>query len=255
MVQGGNAVEGGASTTVGTGGTPITITNNTIAGQSAANRMGTQGILFNVNGTGTGNFNVSNNNVSNTVGNSISHNVFGDAVVTSTISGNTVVSNNQLGSQGIAGGTSTTGGFATNTPSLTVTITNNNVSQTDGNGILMVARDSSGGQLNIAVKSNTVAAPLGGVRPGIRVDAGNATGDNDVCLDISGNTSAGSGGSQGIGLRKQGTSTTVNAFGIEGLPADGTPNIENYVNGQNPAGNGTLLISATSGFTSCGSAP
>ena len=258
QVIGGNAVEGGASSTVGTGGTPINITNNIISGQSAANRIGTQGILFNVNGTGTGNFNVSGNSITNTVGNSISHNVFGDAVVTSIISNNTVVKGdtaNTLGTSGIAGGTSFTTGFATNTPSLTVTIANNNISQTDGNGILMVARDNATGSLNITVRSNTVAAPLGGVRPGIRVDAGNATGDNDVCLDMFGNTSAGSGGSQGLGLRKQGTSTTINAFGVEGMAATATPGVEAYVASLNPAGGGVLLISATSGFSNCGSAP
>ncbi|MEK6335643.1 MAG: Calx-beta domain-containing protein [Acidobacteriota bacterium] len=254
QILGGNAVEGGASCTMGSAGNPIAITNNTISGLSAANRIGTQGIIFNVNGTGTGNFNVSGNSVSHTAGNSISHNVFGDAVVTTAIDGNTVVANNSLATSGIAGGTSTTAGF-TSTPSLTVTVTNNNVSRADGNGILFVARDNAIGQLNIQVKNNTVAAPLTGVRPGIRVDAGTATGDNDVCLDILGNTSAGSGGSLGIGLRKQGTSTTVNAFGIEGMGATATPAVEAFVNGQNPSGGGTVLLSATSGFSNCGSAP
>lgn len=254
MVQGGNSTEGGDSGNLGIPGSGtdiIAITNNIISGQSAANRIGTQGILFNVNGTGQGNFNVTGNSVSHTVGNSISHNVFGDAVVTSTISNNTVISNNTLGAAGIAGGTSFTSGFATNTPSLTVTLSGNNVSQTDGNGILFVARDLANAVLTAKVLNNTVAAPLGGVRPGIRVDAGNAAGDNDVALEISGNTSAGSGGSQGIGLRKQGTDPAINAFGIEGLSPSptGTPNVENWVNSRNPAGGGTLLISATSGFT------
>ncbi|MEK6336042.1 MAG: Ig-like domain-containing protein [Acidobacteriota bacterium] len=257
MVLCGNAVEGGTVTTCGSGGANlVNITNNTLSGENAVNGFGTQGILFNENGTGTGNFNVSGNNVKHTTGNSISHNVFGDATVTTTINGNTVVSNNCcLASSGIAGGTSDVGGFVNNTPTLTVTITNNNVSATDGNGILMVARDAEGGHLNISIKTNTVAAPGGGVRPGIRVDAGNSGLDNDVCLDISGNTSAGSGGTQGIGLRKEGTSTTVNAFGIEGMVATATPGIEAFVNGQNPAGGGTLLISATSGFSNCATAP
>lgn len=260
MVIGGNATKGGASSTMGSAGNPIAITNNIISGQSAANRMGTQGILFNVNGTGTGNFNVSGNSVFNTVGNSISHNVFGDAVVVSTISNNNVIKGdvaNTLGTSGIVGGTSFTTGFSTNTPSLTVTITGNNITGTDGNGILMVARDNATGQLNISVKNNTVAAPLGGVRPGIRIDAGNsaAGSDNDVCLDISGNISAGSGGSEGIGLRKQGTSITVNAFGVEGMAATSTPGVEAYVAGLNPMGGGVLLISATSGFNNCVTAP
>ena len=109
--------------------------------------------------------------------------------------------------------------------------------------------------MKVKIQNNTVAAPLTGVRPGIRVDAGNNTAGEDaaVCVNLSGNTSAGSGGTQGLGLRKQGTTPTTNDFGIHGLPggSTATPNVEAYVNGQNPAGGGTLLISATSGFSTC----
>jgi hypothetical protein len=146
-------------------------------------------------------------------------------------------------------------GGGTETPHLTLTATNNTISQTDGNGILLVGRGTSG-QADLSIKNNTVAAPLTGVRPGIRVDAGNASsGDDAVCLAISGNTSAGSGGTQGIGLRKQGGTSTTNDFGVVGMAATATPGIETYVNGLNPAGNGTLLISATSGFSNCSPAP
>jgi len=143
----------------------------------------------------------------------------------------------------------------TETPTLNIAVTGNTISQTDGNGILLVARDAAG-HLNAGVRNNNVAAPLAGVRPGIRLDAGNTNSTDDaVCADISGNTSAGSGGSQGIGLRKQGTVPTTNDFGIEGMAATGTPGVESFVDGQNPAGNGTLLISAASGFSSCNTAP
>jgi hypothetical protein len=251
----------------------IDITANEInkPGNGSTVKTGGEGIIALVNGVGQGNFNISNNNVQQNTGTSISSSAFGNANVTETITANTVVSNNTVASQGIGIGTSTTGGFATNSPHLTATVTNNNVSQTDGNGILTVARDGSGGLLDVSIKSNTVAAPLTGVRPGIRIDAGNATGDNDVCLDISGNTSAGSGNptstkQPGIGLRKQGTSTTVNAFGVKGMTvATATPDVENFVNAQNPgsagggptsgAVGGTVLISASSGFSNCSSAP
>jgi hypothetical protein len=134
-------------------------------------------------------------------------------------------------------------------------VTNNTVSNTDGNGILLVGRGTSG-IAKLGIRNNTVAAPTAGVRQGIRVDAGNnQSGDDAVCLDISGNTSAGSGAALGIGLRKQGTTATTNDFGIEGMAATSSPGVEAYVNGLNPAGGGTLLISATSGFTNCSTAP
>jgi hypothetical protein len=44
----------------------------------------------------------------------------------------------------------------------------------------------------------------------------------------------------------------VNVFGVDGMAATATPDVEAYVNGQNPAGGGTQLLSATSGFSNCG---
>ena len=73
-----------------------------------------------------------------------------------------------------------------------------------------------------------------------------------MCLNISGNTSAGSTGpALGIGLRKQGTVSTTNKFAVNGMAATSSPGVEAYVNGLNPSGGGTLLISATSGFSNC----
>jgi hypothetical protein len=252
QVQCGNANSSSApASTCGTNGSGtniINITNNNIHGASSANRMGAEGLIALINGRGQGNFNITSNDIRNTVGIALSHSAFGLATVTSTISSNTIVANNGLAAQGIGLGTGQTGGFATNTPSIGTTITSNNISQVDGNGILVVARDSSG-TVNAKIQNNIVAAPLTGVRPGIRVDSGSANGNSTVCLNISGNTSAGSGGTQGIGLRRQ--STNTNVFGINGMSATATPGVETYVNGLNPAGNGTLLISATSGFSNC----
>jgi len=86
-----------------------------------------------------------------------------------------------------------------------------------------------------------------------------------MCLEISGNTTAGSTNSgtatisPGINLRKQGTDPTINTFGIEGLSPSptGTPNVENHVNSLNTSTSGTFgvggtaLLSAQTGFTSC----
>jgi hypothetical protein len=39
------------------------------------------------------------------------------------------------------------------------------------------------------------------------------------------------------------------------MAATSSPGVEAFVDGQNPAGGGTLLISATSGFSNCNTAP
>ncbi len=278
QAQGGNGNAAGPAGVFGTAGSGtdiIAITGNTVKGFSSANRIGTQAILAVVNGKGQGNFNISNNGtvanpITNVSGTALAVSSFGFANVTATVANNVIVANHaaSTGASGIGAGTSQT--FASSdTPTLTVSISNNNVSQTDGNGIIATARDATG-HLNVSIKNNTVAAPLGGIRNGIRVDAGNGVSvDDDVCLDISGNTTAGTGHTNaGIGLRKQGTSTTVNAFGIEGMAATSTPGVEQFVGngaGQNPGSengtsgdgsvNGVLLISATSGFSNCATAP
>ncbi len=264
IAQGGNANAAGVAGTFGIAGSAtdiIGITGNTIKGNSPAIRMGTNAIVTSVNGKGQGNFNISNNGtlanpITNITGNVIVNSSLGVATVTSTISNNVIVANHQVafgGPVGISIGADQTAGIGT-TASLTIGVANNNISQVDGNGILATARQNT--TLNITIKNNTVAAPLSGFRPGIRVDSNPvAAGNTNVCLDILGNTSAGSGGFLGIGLRKQGTNPAVNVFGIEGMSATASPGIEAFVDGQNPAGGGTQLISATSGFSNCSSAP
>lgn len=243
----------------------VSITNNKIAGQSMANPINGEAIVALANGRAQANFNISNNGTAALPlrfmkGIAISSSSFGLAQVSLTASGNVIDAQSQIfGAQGIGVGLGTTFA-ASDTPRMDVTISGNDISRTDGNGILAVARDTNG-TLNAKIQNNTVDAPLGGVREGIRIDSGNAggTGENDtVCLNISGNTSAGNqtsspGGPWGIGLRKQGTVANQFTFGIHGLPSSpaGTPTVENYVNSQNPAGGNTLLISAESGFTSC----
>ena len=260
VVMGGNSVSTGSAGTVGVAGSAtdvVAITSNSIRGQSTAARMGTNAILVAVSGRGQGNFDISNNGtaaspLTNVSGIAIGVGANGFANVTATTANNVIVANNAFGSGGITGGTGITFTNA-DTPSLNWKITGNSISATDGNGILAVARSVTG-TLKVKIQNNIVAAPLTGIRQGIRVDAGNTASINDsVCLNISGNTSAGSGGATGIGLRKQGTNASVNAFGIHGLPASpaGSPVVETYVDSQNPAGGGTQLLSATTGFTAC----
>jgi hypothetical protein len=272
MAQGGNGNAAGPAGTFGTAGDAtniIAVTGNHVAGASATNRIGTQAIIGVVNGKGQGNFNISNNGtvgqpITNVSGNGIAVSTFGNATATATVSSNVIVANNINASAGIGAGTSSTFG-ASDTPTLTVTISSNTVSQTDGNGILVTARDATG-TVFAKIQNNTVAAPLSGLRNGIRVDAGNGISvDDRMCLNISGNTTAGTGHTNaGIGLRKQGTVSTTNDFSINGMAATSSPGVEQFVGngaGLNPGSengtagdgsvNGVILISALSGFSSC----
>jgi hypothetical protein len=219
QVQGGNGNAGGPATGfVGHVGSPtdvINITNNVVAGQSAASRIATFGISTTVNGRGEGNFNLDGNSVSNTIGNAINIGSFGFANVFAKVNNNTVDPHNSAGAAAIGAGTSQTFGSNTETPTLTVHLDNNTVHNSDGNGILVTARDAHG-TVNAQITNNYVDVPFSGNRNGIRVDAGNGVSSDDaVNLEIFGNTSAGSGLSpEGIGLRKQGTVATTNDFNI-----------------------------------------
>ncbi len=269
LAQGGNSNAAGPSGTIGVSGSAtnvVAITGNTIHGQSSANRMGTSAIIATVSGKGQGNFDIETNGsvaspLTNMAGTAILCGTNGNTTSTFVVSNNVIVANNTVASNGIGGGTGVTFGTS-DTPNMTWTIANNAISATDGNGILAVARGTTG-SLKVKIQNNTVAAPLSGLRQGIRVDAGNGSSiDDSVCLNISGNTSSGStlapNTASGIGLRKQGTTTTTNDFSINGMAATASPGVENYVGGLNPASTtgtfgttGTDLVSATSGFSNC----
>jgi hypothetical protein len=272
---GGNSSGSGPAGTFGvpgSGSDVIAITNNLMNGGSLG--VGNQPDRFftgGVNGSGQGNFNISGNGtaanpITNIDGVVIELNQFGTGSMTATVNNNRIVANNAVGSAGINVGCDADASTALDNAVVSATISGNNVSDTDGPGIFAIARGSDC-SLTARILSNTVAAPdtTTAARAGIRVDSGSAAGDTTLCLEISGNTTAGSTNtststtSPGINLRKQATSTTVNIFGIEGLSPSptGTPNVENHVNGLNTSTsgtfgvNGTALLSGTSGFTNC----
>jgi len=186
----------------------------------------------------------------------------GYADMVGTVNNNAIVAThtpNLGGGNGIAGGNGVAGAGNAWTPDLTLTVTNNTISGTDGNGILLVGRGTSG-FADMKIASNAVGAPVnagGTAREGIRIDAGNAaSADDGVCVTISGNTSAGSNGAGGIGIRKQGSVQGTNDFGITGLapsPATGVQ-AATFVSSQNPAGGGVDAING-SNFQSCNTAP
>ena len=203
QVQGGS---GNASALAGTYGASsvndIAIDNNTISGfDTTTGRIQVEGIVALVNGKGTGHFDISSNHVSDTLGTGIEISSFGNANVSATVDNNVLDLHNVVASQGIGAGTSSAFGSVTETPTLTLDIEGNTTHNVDGNGVLVVAHDASG-TVNATIKNNAIDAPLTGNREGIRVDSGNDTPSEHetVNLDISGNTTSGSGFDGGIGL-------------------------------------------------------
>ncbi len=273
VAQGGNANAAGPAGIFGTAGSAtdiLNITSNTIRGNSPANRMSINAIQSVVNGKGQGNFNVSNNGtaanpITNITGNKIVASAIGNVTVTTTIANNHITANDTAGvggAFGISAGADsvlpTPPGSGNDVPNFTLTVTGNIISSTDGSGIFIRSVNNVGA-LNLTVKNNDIGAPLSGFREGIQVHSGSpaATGNTTVCLDISGNTSAGSGGADGIGVRKQGTVANVFTFGIEGLspsPAN-VAQTEAYIAAQNPASDGGATVISGNNFVSCSSAP
>jgi hypothetical protein len=266
--QYGNAVTSGPAGTWGTPGSPtnvISITGNTIKGETSANPMGANAILGTLTGGGQAAWNIENNGtqanpITNIAGAEIGITVRGaSAVATADIKNNYIVGITSVGAQGIAYATD----FQTTnseTPHLSGTISGNTITGQDGVGIQALATSNNNGALQVSILNNNVSAPTcGGCnRFGIRVDSGSGNPAVSgvaptVCLDLSGNTSAGSGVNTGIGLTRRSNATASYTFNIKNLPAaDGqSPQLESYINGLNPNGGGTTLVSATSGFGSC----
>ncbi len=274
QVRAGNPNAGAPTGSAGTAGSAtnvIAITGNSMNGGNAG--IGNQPDRFFTGGVsgngGQGNFNVSNNGTAaNRLRNidciAIEMQVDGPVTMTSTVNNNFINANSAVGCAGIAVGTDDPNNLGAGTH--TTTISNNNVMGTDGPGIFPIVR-ASGSTMTAKVLNNTVAAPIttNAARAGIRADSGSAAGDTTLCLELSGNTTAGSTNtatsttSPGINLRKQGTDPTINTFGIEGLTPSptGTPTVENLTNSQNTSTSGTFgvggtaLLSAQTGFTSC----
>ncbi|TQM54609.1 beta strand repeat-containing protein [Humibacillus xanthopallidus] len=249
---------------IGTSGSHFAITGNLVHGFSTSVLMSTEAIIVLAQGRGTSYIDVTNNGtvanpVGLTQGDGISVNATWQHNLTSAITGNVIApgTGGVVTNRGITGGAAAGGipGGTGDTAVLNATISNNTVSQTRGNGIYFVARESS--TLRTTVQNNSVAAPTL-IGAGIRFDSGtpapnsvNAT----LCALISGNTTAGFSPNPGIALRKEGTVSNVNTFGIFGLsPSPTTTALEttSYVATQNPASSGgALLVSAQTGFTAC----
>jgi hypothetical protein len=187
-------------------------------------------------------------------GNGVACSLFGVGTERCSIAFNVINAHNFAGSPGINTGAdqAAASSGASGVGTLYLDIHNNSVSNTSGNGILSTLRSvSSNGTFRI--QNNTVAQPTvaSGTVYGIRADSGNGLGSPNLCLAISGNTTAGSTNGSitapGIGLRQSHADPQggIGTFRIEGLtpsPANDAQ-MQTYVGntGQNPGSvNGTF---------------
>ena len=244
MSGGSGSLANPTPSTFGVASTPIVITGNAIT------NMGSSAIAVSFNGlAGTSDIAIINNGtqanpINNVEGLGISVLFAGG----SNFAGNASILNNWIGTNGATtregsagiGAQAESFDISTNNSALQAnfTINDNRVMHPDGNGIRVFARNSNA-FVKAKVQNNTVGTPFAAGTHGIRIDSGSQNGNTNLCLNLTGNISA------GIGLRKQGTNATVNIFGIHGLapsPAF-TAQASAYVAGLNPSAGSVDIIS------------
>lgn len=252
-VQGGNTGSA-ASVTLGAAGTPIAITGNRFRNATTSTFGNAIAVGFNGQ-NGVSNFVITNNGTAADPlrrfgGLGVSAFFGGNVTGGAQVDGQFLTSFNTAGSAGVA--VQADAGLAvTDAAVVSATLNDNNVSNNDGNGVRGIVR-ASAATLRLKAQNNVVTAPLVANRNGVRVDSGSAAGDTTLCLNMSGNTSAGSGVNQGLGVRKQGTVAGTNEFGIHNLsPSPANPaQTVTFLNAANPAGGGTDVISGDN-YLSC----
>jgi hypothetical protein len=242
-----------SNTTAATAG-DVVFTNNTITNTHPAVVGGGGGVRV-VGGNNTGQngnitFNVSSNSIQGARGTALAVNKLGG---TGTYSG--TIANNVIGATGVQGSGSLEGSgifvLSDGGGTYTASITGNNVRQYDNDGIFMQTGGSGvigSGAMNLTVTGNTVTEPETQVAGalatnGFHLNGGTTVGDTyQICLQLSGNTLAGSGqdtipaGSTFGDFRlRQRQSTTVRLPGYAGGATDAAAAVT-FVQGLNPGG-------------------
>src|SRR5262245_38154847 len=232
----------------------VVFTNNTITNAHPAVVGGGGGIRV-VGGNNTGQngsitFNVSNNSLVGARGTALAVNKLGG---TGTYIG--TIANNTVGAAGVQGSGSLEGSgifvLTDGGGTYTASITGNTVRQYDNDGIFTQTGGSGvvgSGTRNLTVTGNTVTEPETQVAGalatnGFHLNGGTTVGDTyQICLNLSGNTLAGSGqdtipaGSTFGDFRlRQRQSTTVRLPGYAG-GATNDAAVVTFIQGQNPGG-------------------
>jgi hypothetical protein len=251
---------GNSSGAGGSWGTPntanvILIQTNQIHGQSAANPMGANAVLATLFGSGQAAWIIDNNNITNTAGTEIGVNVEGaNPVATCDVTNNVITGIVSVGAQAISYG-ATFNTLSTDAPQLSGKITGNSVTGQDGNGLIVLAGSNSNASVSATITGNSIAAPncSGCNRFGMLLDSGSATATvagvhPSLCVNVSGNTVAGSGVDSGIGLTQR---RNDYVFNIQGLVGTSAAAASARIDSQNPAGGGPTIVVAGTVFGAC----
>jgi len=247
--------------TVGSSEDRIFIQNNVVQGQSSSTPMNSNAILMTLIGSGQANWLADSNGtlaqpITNIGGTEIGVTVRGaNPTVTCDITNNRIVGITSVNAQAIAFAADSQSA-PTDAPQLSGTISGNIISGQDGEGIQALAAPGSTAHVDVSIKNNVTTAPSCGgcnrfgITAQVGSSSGNTTGAPSMCLDMSGNTAAGSGVNTGIGIRKK---TAAYVFNIEGFAGGGNPTA--FLTTLNPTGGGVTMMSQSSGFGNCATAP
>ncbi len=207
---------------VSPGTTTLAVHDNTISNTGAAIRVEGGSDVINASAT----FNVSNNIMRNSLGTALAVRKLGGSG-----SWSGTIANNTVGVTGVSGSGSANGSgifvLAGGTGTYTASITGNQVRQYGDHGIFAQA-DGAGvvgnAAMNLTVTGNTVTEPAAGGGPatnGFHLFGGTTPGDtSQVCVELSGNTLAGSGESGTDFRLRQRQSATVRLPGYAGSATD-----------------------------------
>lgn len=240
----------------GTGGGVLTITGNTLSNNHPAIATGGGGLSLFAGAAGPVTMNITNNTSRDAKGMAwLIVKSPGSGSITGTFSGNTI------GVPAVANSGSLEGSglelLHAGTGTMSWTVTNNNIHQYNGQGIMIQAGAGAvaGGTLNAAVSGNTLSSPgnnpsFSAATQGLHVNSGVTPGDSfTTCVDVGANTIGGSGRNGGTDFRvRQRQSTTVRLPGYGGAAGD-TAAVVAFVQGKlgSPATGSAIAAFPTTG--------
>jgi large repetitive protein len=216
----------------------VTIANNTMTAANPAVLGSGITLSSSADFSGGLTYSITGNTINGSNAKSINVNLGTTTAGTGTYTG--TIANNAIGTSGVAqSGGAGMDVVANGNGTLNAIVTNNTIRQfASDHGIRILHRDGAG-RINATVTGNTVTQPEPGGFNGVVVQAGASSTLPDsgtICLDINGNTMAGSGAGGGSATDfrlRQRFSTTIQLRGYGGTSTD-TAAVVSYVQGINP---------------------